>query len=58
MQGWYTVQLVGGHNIIKEGRVHMCQNGMWHSLCADNWSGMEHEADVVCSSVGYSTQMG
>ena len=40
---------------MKEGRVLVCYHGEWHSVCADNWSEME---DVVCSTLGYSTELG
>ena len=52
-----TVHLVGGHNV-KEGRVLVCYNGEWHSICSDNWSKSNTEADVVCSTLGYSTELG
>ena len=52
-----AVHLVGGHDL-KEGRVQMCYNGEWHSICSDNWSEMNGEADVVCSTLGYSTELG
>ena len=51
------VRLVGGHNV-KEGRIQVCYNGEWHSICSDNWSEMDGEADVVCSTLGYSAQLG
>ena len=52
-----TVHLVGGHNV-KEGRVKICYNGEWHSVCGDRWSEMGGEADVVCSTLGYSDELG
>ena len=52
-----TVRLVGGRHV-KEGMVEMCYNGQWHSICSDNWSEMDGEADVVCSTLGYSTELG
>ena len=52
-----TVHLVGGHNV-KEGRVQVCYNREWHSICSDNWSDMDGEADVVCSTLGYSAELG
>ena len=52
-----TVHLVGG-NSMKEGRVQVCYLGEWHSVCGDRWSEMEAEADVVCSSLGYSAELG
>ena len=51
------VLLVDGHNL-KEGRVQLCHNGEWHSICADTWSQMDAEADIVCSTLGYSAQLG
>ena len=52
-----TLRLVGGHNA-KEGRVQVCENGEWHSICSDNWSVMDGKADVVCSTLGYSAELG
>ena len=53
-----TLRLVGGPTI-KEGRVQLCYNRMWHSVCGDRWSEMGSEADVVCSALGYtSTELG
>ena len=52
-----TLRLVGGQNA-KEGRVQVCYNGEWHSICSDNWSEMDGEADVVCSTLDYSTELG
>ena len=51
------VLLVGGHNV-QEGRVLFCYNGEWYSICSDSWSEMDAEADVVCSTLGYSAQLG
>ena len=51
------MQLVGGYNV-KQGRVQVCYNRKWHSICADTWKSMEHEADVVCSTLGYSAELG
>ena len=31
-----------------EGRVQVCFNGMWYSVCADGWN--EEESTVVCST--------
>ena len=52
-----TLRLVGGPTI-REGRVQMCYNGEWHSVCGDRWSEMGGEADVVCSTLGYSAELG
>ena len=51
-----TIHLVGGHSV-KEGRVQVCYSGEWHSICGDRWSEKEAEADVVCSSLGYSAEL-
>ena len=50
-----AVYLVSGHNA-REGRVQVCYSGEWHSICSDNWR--ETEADVVCTSLGYSAELG
>lgn len=52
-----TVRLIYGHNM-KEGRIQLCYNGEWHSVCGDWWSSMGAEADVVCSTLGYSAELG
>ena len=52
-----AVRLVGGHTV-KEGRVQLCYNGEWHSVCGDRWSEMGAEADVVCSVLGFSFESG
>ena len=36
------------------GRVEICQNGFWRSICNDGWDHIE--ASVVCKQLGYSTQ--
>ena len=43
---------------MKEGRVLVCYNGEWYSICSDNWSVMDAESDVVCSILGYSAELG
>ena len=52
-----TIHLVGGRGV-KEGRIQVCYKGEWYSICSDNWSEMDGEADVVCSTLGYSAQLG
>ena len=44
------VQLVGGKTE-REGRVEICYNGVWGSVCADGWD--EVNANVVCVQLGY-----
>ncbi len=47
-----ALRLVDGssHN---EGRVEVCSNGRWGTVCGDGWT--EREAALVCSRLGYPT---
>ena len=47
------LRLVGG-NIPNEGRVEICMNNVWGTVCDDLWSSTD--ATVVCQELGYSTQ--
>jgi len=47
------LRLAGG-NIKNEGRVEICLNNLWGTVCDDSW-GMT-DATVVCQELGYSTQ--
>ena len=47
------LRLVGG-NIPNEGRVEICMNNVWGTVCDDGWS--TTDATVVCRQLGYSTQ--
>ena len=47
------LRLVGG-NILNEGRVEICMNNVWGTVCDDGWSSID--ATVVCRQLGYFTQ--
>ena len=46
------VRLVNG-NIPNEGRVEICLNNVWGTVCDDGWGSTD--ATVVCRQLGYST---
>ena len=48
-----SVYLLGGDG--SRGRVQYCNDGTWHSVCADDWDSTGIEARVVCQSAGYDT---
>ena len=47
------LRLAGG-NIANEGRVEICINNVWGTVCDDSWG--TTDASVVCRQLGYSTQ--
>ena len=47
------LRLAGG-NIANEGRVEICLNNQWGTVCDDLWGHIE--ASVVCRQLGYNTQ--
>ena len=46
-----TVRLMDGV-IQQEGRVEVCSNGVWGSVCDQNWD--KTDAHIVCQEIGYS----
>ena len=47
------IQLVGGA-FESEGRVELCLNSAWGTVCDDYWN--REEASVVCHQLGYQRE--
>ena len=46
------IRLVGGRSTL-EGRVEVCADGRWGTVCDGGWG--VNEATVVCRQLGYNT---
>ena len=47
------LRLAGG-NVMNEGRVEICWNNVWGTVCTDSWG--NNDATVVCRQLDYSTR--
>ena len=47
------LRLAGG-NIANEGRVEICMDNLWGTVCDDSWG--SDDATVVCRQLGYPTE--
>ena len=50
-----SIRLVGGSHYL-EGRVEVCINGSWGTVCDDSWD--TRDATVACINSGHSVHRG
>lgn len=48
------LRLVGGVNVTREGRVEICNEEVWGTVCDDFWD--DTDAAVACYQLGYGRQ--
>ena len=49
-----SLRLVGTGSSSSQGRVEVCINNVWGTVCNDLWNSLD--ASIVCRHLGYSTE--